>query len=665
VEHVTATTGSLLTLLAFLVPYTALAAAAGRRFGVRLRSDEALALGVAMICAVCVAGYCASRVLTAVSTRVGGTVVSVPLTLVALALAALPVVAGLVIVRRRHRAGTSPRPPPPALRAAARWALPATLLVVLATAATLHFETANTFRTDAGWRTDAVKELVWSDSAGVGRSPPLPAENEKYTGYLVARATVTAVTGDRPWRPNLAWIAICAAAMAAAVFALARNLGLGSVPALAGLVAVPLLGGDAFRFGHVGDARALAATMTLTGLALLARGLSGATPRRSLLGAAGAVCGLAALVHVQYLVIVASLLVPAVVVALLGRRWLEGMWWRLGVATAVACAVMVLAIPQALSFGTSSIAEAAAERSATEPAALLASGQAVWPPRKVTLDVNLDVPILYLSPHLYILHPTTLTDAVWGDRTAPLLVLAGAAAALLLVRRRRAGSLLAVLMLGSLAAPLLILFDPLIFPVFAKYFATYRSEYVGFELAFLGVAAIVALLRPQPAVAVPLAGLAVLAGLPVVDATRDGYASLHRFDELMRAPDQREWRQVETDTRFTDLLLAKRPLYDAAGALGRRRATTPEAVGIPSPFDPSADPEAVRRALAKHDGRVVILFSGGVPDGTPLRQLIDAGVIRRARRPPTQDHVVYRQVDLGRPAGNDKRQARACGRRAG
>lgn len=643
-EHAAITAGSLLTLVAVLVAYAALAAAAAHRFGVVLRSDESLALGVAFVCAICIAGYYVSRILTAISFRRDGTVVTVPLTVVIAVLIALPLAGGAALVVRRGWSGSWARPERAAVRARAAWALPAVLIVVVAAVAVFHYGSANTFRTDAGWRTDAVKELVWSDSSNVGRSPPLASENTKYTGYLATRATVTKITGDDPWRVNFAWIVMCAAAMAAAAYALARNLGLGAIPAVAGVVAIPLLGGDAYRITHVSDARGLAVTMALTGLALLARELRAEEPRLWRITAAGAVAGLAALVHVQYLVIVASLLIPAVVVALLGMRWWGGLWRRLGLATLAACVVMAIAIPQALSFGTSSIGEAAEERSATALSALLASGQTVWPPRRVFLDV----PILYSSRHLYTLHPETLTaDGVWGDRTAPLLVVFGALAGFLLVHRGRARPLLLVLILGALATPLLILFNPVVFPVFAKYFASYRSEYVGFEFAFLGFAAITALLRARPLLALPLVAGVVLVLPPVINANRAGQDSLTAFSTLMSAPDQREWKDVEIDTRYGDLLLAEKPLYDATGALIRRRTQLPELLGIPNFLDTRVSASELRSGLATAGGRVVLLVPGKVPARSPLRRLIDAGEILRAPRPAEDEPgVFYREVDL-------------------
>lgn len=645
-EDVAVTAGSLVTLIVTVGAYTAVAWATGRRLGLRLRSEEALALGAVMVCVLCATGYLASRILTAVWFRLDGGVVSVPLTLLAGVLAAVPALTAVAIVltRRRSAIAWARWPDGAALRALARWALPAVVITALAVAATVHYGTANTFRTDSGWRSDAVKELVWANSANVGRSPSLSSENQKYTGYLVTRATLTAVTGDPPWRPNLAWVALCVAALAAAVFALVRNLGLGVVPASAAVVVVPLLGGDAYRFGNVSDARGLAATVALTGFALLAAGLKRDERRPAVAALGGAVCGVAALMHVQYIVIVASMLVPCFLVALVAKRRLGDLWRGLGLATVAACAVMLLAVPQALSFGTSSVEEAALERSTSGLAALLQAEETVWPPRRVTLDV----PLLYVAPHLYALHPETLTDGVWGDRTAPLLVLAGLVAALLLVRRRRGDPLLAVLIAGALAAPILVLFNPVVFPAFAKYFAPYRSEYIGFEFAFLGVAAVVALLRAQPLLGAGLAAAIVAAGLPVVDATRKGYASLERFDRLMQAPDQREWRAVETDTRHGDLLVAESPLYDATGALGRRRTYKPESIGIPSPFDPTADPEQVRKGLAEQDGRVVILYAGPVPRRSPLQRLIESGTIRPAGRPAAQGGIVHRQVDLQR-----------------
>lgn len=660
-ERVAVTSGSLLTLVALLVAYTPLAAFVGRRFGMTLRSDESLALGVVMVFAICVVGYYASRILTSLSFRLlQGEAITVPLTIIIGVLVVLPLIAGLMRLVRRHRSGGGRRPGRAALRAGALWALPAALIVITAVIATLQFGAANTFRTDAGWRTDAIKELVWSDSSNVGHSPPLASENAKYAGYLVSRATVTKMTGDEPWRVSFAWIVLCAAAMAAASYALIRNVGLGAIPAIAGAAAIPVLGGDAYRFSHVSDARAVATVAAFTGLALLARELAREEkPRLRAVALAGGICGLAGLLHVQYLVIVASLLMPAAVVALLGRRWFGTLWRRLGVATLVACAVMALAIPQALSFGTSSIGEAAAERSAAALSALLASGETVWPPRRVFLDV----PILYVSPYLYILHPESLTaNGVWGDRTAPLLVLSGALAALLLLLRRRARPMLLVLILGALATPLLILFNPVAYPLFSKYFASYRSEYVGFEFGFLGIAAILALLRAWPRFGLPLAALVAIAVPPVIDANRAGHASTRSFDALMSAPDLRELKEVEIDTRYADLLLAEKSLYNATGVLERRHVDLPENFGIPNYLDPRVNVDDLRQGIANRyqntygaslarraslSGRVVLLVPGRIPPRSPLRRLIDAGEIQRAPRPAGDDPgIFYREVDL-------------------
>lgn len=638
------TVGSLLTLCAFLGAYTTLTWAVGRRFGVALRSEEALAFGIVLICIICSAGFLASRVLTSVFFRLNGSVVSVPLSVLIGVLGALPVSVACVAAFRRRRSIRSMLPNWRAkLHMSARWALPAFLITIVSALLVLQFGAASTFRTDAGWRSDAVKELVWSDSSNVGRDPSLSSEHPKYAGYLATRAAVTAVTRDAPWRPSFAWVVLCVAGMAAAVFALTRNLGLGAGAGAAAAVAVPLLGGDAYRFGQLSDARGVASMVALAGLALLARDLRSGSPRRSVVLTAGAIAGAAALVHVQYLVIVATLLVPAACVALLGRRWLGGLWKQLSLASAAAGVVMVLALPQALSFGSSSLGEAASERSLSELSALVETGRFVWPPRSVTLDV----PLLYVSPQLYVLDPRAL-DAVWGDRTAPLLILLGAGVALVLVRKRRSDPLLLVLMLGALLVPLLVLFNPFVYPLFAKFFAPYRSEYIGFEFGFLAVGVLVSMFRHRALLAIPLVALGALTTVPVVRATQDGYDSLEAFAELMQAPEQREWREVEIDTRHGDVILAKSPLFDATGALGRRRTSKPTWLGIPSPFDPTETPERVLSRLAAQEGRVVILFSGPIPTDAPLRSLIDSGAITPVGRPATEHGIYYREVKLDR-----------------
>jgi hypothetical protein len=627
-ETISLTPRSGLVLLALL----ALHMTAIRLVVRRLRSDEALALSLVSVCVVGSLGYLFSRALSSVSWRLDRTHITIPLTVLDLVLLLAPL-AVIVVLRRRLRWDA---------RAALRWSAPAAAIVIVATVGVLLFGAANAFRTDAWSKSDAVKELVWSNSANISNTPPLGSEHVKYAGYLVSRAAVTKLSGRDPWRLDFAWVTLAVAAMAAAVFALARNLGLPWWAGAVGAAFVPLLGGDAYRFDSLGDARGVAAAVAFTGFALFARALE--EPGRRWLLAAGTIAGLAAIVHVQYIVIVGTLLVPPLLVALVGKRWFGRLWRQLLVACVGAGVVMALALPQALSFGTSSLGEAAAERSLSELSALLRSGETVWPPKEVTLDV----PMLYTSPHLYILDPETLTKEVWGERTAPLLVVAGFLAALLLVRRRRAQPLLVALLAGSLLVPLLVLFDPVAYPVFAKFFAPYRSEYIGFELPFLGLAAIAAALGARMLLAVPLAALAAWAGVPVVRAMDRARDVTKAWNVQMQAPDQREWREIAIDTRHGDLVLAEGSLYNGSGVLERRTASKPEWLGIPSSLDPEEPPERVLSKMREHKRRVVILIDGPIPENTSLRALVDAGEVKEARRPAPETGLYYRFVDLNR-----------------
>ncbi|MEA2154947.1 MAG: hypothetical protein QOE11_1087, partial [Solirubrobacteraceae bacterium] len=136
-DHVAISAGSVLTIVALLGAYMAVVAAAGARLGLKLRSDESLALGIAMVCAVCVAGFYASRILTAVSRHFGGAVVTVPLTLVIVVLATVPLACALILLPGRRQSTAGLLPGRGALRAGAIWSLPALLIVLVAAAATL------------------------------------------------------------------------------------------------------------------------------------------------------------------------------------------------------------------------------------------------------------------------------------------------------------------------------------------------------------------------------------------------------------------------------------------------------------------------------------------------------------------------------------------------
>jgi hypothetical protein len=630
-ETIPLTARALVVLVALLVLHVGAVRIVGRR----LRSEEALAVAFVGICGLGALGYLVSRGASAVSYRLADRLVTVPLTVLEILLVVVP---AAVLLALRSRLGR------PDVREALRWAAPAGLIVVVCAISVLSIGVANTFGTDASWRSDAVKELVWSNSSNVTNSPPLSSENPKYAGYLVARATVTRLSGETPWEQSFAWAVLGMAAMVAAVFALGRNLGLPWWAAGLGALFVPLLGGDAYRLEYMSDARGAATTVALTGLALLARSLNLEFPRWRAVAAAGAVAGMAALIHVQYMVIVAALLGPALLVAAIGKRWLGRLWRHLLVATAAAGAVMVLALPQALSFGTSSLGEAASERSLNALAALVRSGETVWPPR----HVKIDVPILYSSPHLYILDPKVLTESVWGEHTAPLLLLAGLGGAVLLLRRRRARPLLVALLAGSLAVPLLVQFNPVVYPLFAKYFAPYRSEYIGFELPFLGLAALAAAIGARRLVAVPFVALAVWAAVPVLRATKDATDAGRRFEHQQRAKTPQAMRAVAIDTRHGDLVLAEsRRLYAASAVLTRRVTGYAQGQGIPSPLDRAEHPRRVLRKLREVDRRIVILVPSPIPHGVPLRPLIASGAVRLAPRPAPQRGIFYVPVALG------------------
>jgi hypothetical protein len=635
-DQVLLTAGSALTFVGLTALYVTAVALLARRVGLPLRSDESLALGLVAMCLVGSVGFLISKALSAVLFRMNGSLVTVPLSALVVVLLGAPLAMAVLLRGPRAQVMTLTRAPGALLR----WAAPALVIAAVGAAVALGFGADNVFRSDATARTDATKELVWDNSSNVGNAPALAPEQRKYAGYLVTRATVTMLSGDDPWRPTFAWVALCAAGMAAALFALGRNLGLPWPAAAAAVATVPLLGGDAYRILYPSDARGVAITVAFAGLALLARELAQERPRRGVVASAGAIAGVAALVHVQYLVIVSSLLVPAVIVALLGRRWLGTQWRSLLVATAAAVAVMIVSLPQALSYGVSSVTEAASERSLTGP---LATGASVWPPERVFLDL----PLLYASPNLYILHPENLTDGVWGERTAPLLVVVAALAAVLLYRRRRATGLLPVLLLGSLLAPVLILFNPVVYPLFAKFFSTYRSEYVGFEFAFLGIGAILALLAHRALIAVPLAVAAVATAIPVVRATQEADDRHRLAVDRASAPSERALRELVTVTRSSDLLLADSPLYDILGVVPGRTSRTPVGQGVPSPLDPAEPPERVLELLrARTEPRIIIVLDRRIPPAAPLSRLVADGAVEPLPAADAPAGIYYKIVDL-------------------
>lgn len=187
------------------------------------------------------------------------------------------------------------------VRSAFRQALPWIALVLVATALVATFGVNAILRNDADRRAQAVKELVWANSVDpTDGDARLPAENTKYAGYLSTRAMVTRLAGTVPWAPSVAWIMIAATGLAAGLVALIRNLGLPAWTAGVAFIAMPLLGGDAYRLPAVGDPRAVAAMLLIGGLAFVAKALR--KPSRSawwIAGLGGAVCGASALVYVS------------------------------------------------------------------------------------------------------------------------------------------------------------------------------------------------------------------------------------------------------------------------------------------------------------------------------------------------------------------------------
>jgi hypothetical protein len=621
--------------------YSGLVAALFRRWGLPLHWDETLALGA---CLSVVAGSLlalAARTLLALDSRTTWPAPRLDLELASALLVLLPL--GVLLALLRPLRWTVD------LKSAARRTAPMAALVVAATALVSAIGVNAVFRNDADRRARAVKELVWANRvvSTVG-DPLLPAENSKYVGYLASRAMVTRLAATDPWAPSVAWIMIAATGLAAGLAALIRNLGLPAWTAGVALAAMLLLGGDAYRLPVVGDPRAVGAMLLIGGLALVARGLGDRSwSAWWLAGLGGALSGASALVHVQYVVITASVLLPTLVLALALRRRLGVRARPLVLACAASTIVLGLGLAQGWSqVGSSTLAETAAERTEGETVTdkgLLTSGRSVWPPRSVTVD---GVQLLYRSPSLYVLHPRALIKSGWGERTSALLGLTGLVAAVLL--RRRTSPFLLLLMAGTVLVPVAVLFNPVVYPFFDRHFASYRAEYIGFELPFVGLAAVAAAVAVHRARAVLLPVVALVSAAPVVRATLDWHEVVHREHRAVtRSAALLTFRDLQRWALYGDLIVA------SAGATSHAMALETESRFVdadsvrPNPLDAGADPAAALRSLSRLDAeRVVVVVDETTPPAAAIRRLIAAGRVPSAVGSQGAPGIFWIQVDL-------------------
>lgn len=598
-----------------LVGGAGLVVAIAARFRVPMRSDEAIALGAVGIIMVGCAGYPAARL-----TDSGVTLDAIGWAMLAVALAGL-LAAGAVAFRRR-----------PSARSAVAWALPGLLVAAAGVGATLivgyEVPFASNIHSDPTFRADAMKDLVWANEgdAVTGRVP-LSEDNRKYPGYLAARGGIAKLAGEDPWLLPAAFALLCAAAMAAATFALARNVGLRPWAAAVAAAAVPLLGGDAYILDATAQPRHVAMLVLIAGLALVARGV-GLEGRRRLVvaGIGGVVVGLAAVLHVLYLLIAASIIAPIALVAVLFKRWLGDIWKPVAVAFVAGVASLCLSIPHARTFEASSLAEASSERTEENVSGrnLIESGDSVFPPRIVNLD---QAEILYSNSSLYSLSPGELATLRWGERTSPLIALAGLVAALLLAGR--ATRLLIALLASVVALPLLLQFNPLVFPQFVKYFSSYRAEYISFEFGWLAVAATVAAAAANWRRGAIVAIVAVASAVYLADVTMDAHDA--RFQDPDVPPGVPELferlQDVRNHTQNADpVYTTPRIWFYAAAVLPQRKVfyrarRTP----APNPFSAREDPDRVRRNLEFLSDRIVVVVDDTLPRNAAINRLLRSG----------------------------------------
>jgi hypothetical protein len=612
--------------------YGCLAATLIRRGGSRLRGDETLALGA---CLTVVSGTVlglAARAMLVLDARTALPTARLNLDLASTLLVALPLAAGLALLLRRPEQSIEFRP---AVRRAAPWLA----LVVMTTTLVSAVGVNSTFRNDTDRRAQAVKELVWANrivpSAG---DPLLPRENSKYPGYLASRAMVTWLAGTDPWRPSVAWIMIAAVGLAAGLVALIRNLGLPLWSAGLALIAMPLLGGDSYRLPAVGDPRPVSAMVMIGGLAFVARGLGEKSLGYTLAGLGGALSGAAALVHLQYVVIAASVLLPTLVLAPALRGRCELHTRKLLFACVVSTVPLCLGLVQALSLpepatisesarNSPAASESATRENETPAETLLTSGHSVWPPRSVTIN---GVRLLYQSPSLYVLHPRALVDGLWGERTSALLGLVGLAGALVL--RRRASPLLLLLMASTVLIPVIVLFNPVVYPFFDRYFSSYRSEYIGFELPFVGLAAVAAAVAVNRARAMLVALVALVAIVPVAHATVEWQQLVQREHRTVaRDAALRTFRDLQRWARYADLIVASSAAARHAIALETESRFVDPRTVTPHPLDAGVDPDAALISLSRLDAeRVIVVLDETTPPNAAIRQLIDANIVLSA-----------------------------------
>lgn len=639
-EHPEVTLRAIAVGASLIAIYGSLAGVACRLAGESLRWDEKLALGA---CLPVVAGTLAglsARTLLALDAR---TALQVPhLNLdVGAALVVLVPLAALLVLLPHQRSSIE-------FRSLARRIVPHAALVVAVTALVASVGVNAVFRSDADRRAQAVKELVWANRlVTTAGEPVLPSENAKYGGYLAARAIVTRLGGSDPWKPSLAWVMIAATGMAAGLVALVRNLGLPRWTAGVALASMPLLGGDAYRLESVGDPRAVAAMIMIAGLAVLARAMTASSSTGLPAAFGGALTGASALAHLQYVVIAGSVVFPALILGLCRRRL-----WRLRarhvvIASAVVSAVLLLGLAHGSSLvDSTTLAETAAERVEGETVThkdLLTSGRSEWPPRSVTVD---GVRLLYQSPSLYAVHPSRIFSRLWGGRTSALLAITGLAAVLLL--RRRVSSFLLPLIGGTVLIPVVVLFNPIVFPYFHRYFGVYRAELIGFELAFVGLAAVGAAVAVHRARAVPLAVVALLATVPIVDATIEWHREIVRERKAIEQnPALQSFRDLQRWARYEDLILGSPAAVSHAVSVETESRFARLDSLRPNPLEAETEARAVLRSLDRLDAeRVIVVVDETTPPASAIRRLIQAGRIQSAVGADGALGVYWMRVDL-------------------
>lgn len=611
---------ALLITLWLLVGWGVVVRHIGQRLGANLDAIELLALAFASICAIAAAANLVAYV------------IPIPLWLVALGLVAGPIPLVRVAVRRK--------PPPKGRKAKPesledRWkgtlrtAMPAIVIGLVAATLMSSFGVFSGFRTDEGWKTDAVKDLVWESSTAVALREDLSAEMPKYAGYLTARAVVTTASRELPSEPSFAWSFIAMSGLLAGVYALARGLGLGTVGAAASIIALPILGGDSYRAVNISDARGTAAAVLICGLFMFLK-VEDARDKRKTGVIAGAICGLSALIHVQFILIAASVMLPLTALVWISRRSDRSLARMTLIPAVAAVLVMALAVPQASTFGTEDLQQTATERQPDETPPeenVLASGTTVWPPASAAVD---GINVLYVSPRLHVMAPRQLWEGIWDERTSPLLSVMGLIAAVLLGWRKNRRA--ALLIGATIGVVVLVLFNPVAYPLFIRFFGIARTDYIGFEFSFLCVGAVIALVLKKPLWGIPLLLATLFVVAPVARESKAAYERKYEWADDMSAPEFTRWKRVADLTRYGDRIIVDARLLEASGLLccNHRNLAEPPGMGLPSPYEPVEDPLDLAARIEGLDEQenLVFLVDDEVPEEAGVWTLIDDGALK-------------------------------------